>query len=149
MTEEKAKPEQVPDANKSREHQSKIHVDADWKRQAQEEKERLAREVEGKGEKERRAGADVRARGPRAEQMPPADFSTLVQTLATQAALFLGDHRDPKTGKSLRNLDLAKHHIDLLDVLEKKTKGNLSDEEKRLLDSLLYELRLAYVSAAS
>jgi len=149
MADEKQQPEKKPEANGPPAEESRIHVDADWKRQAREEKERLAREIEGKGEKERRAGADVRARGPRAEQMPPADFSTLAQTLATQAALFLGDHRDPKTGRSLRNLDLAKHHIDLLSVLEKKTKGNLSDEEKRLLDSLLYELRLAYVSAAS
>ncbi|HUS44701.1 MAG TPA: DUF1844 domain-containing protein [Phycisphaerae bacterium] len=144
MTEEKAKPEQVPEANKSRERQSKIHVDADWKRQAQEEKERLVREVEGKA-----SGAEAAASTRRAHRIPPADFSTLVQTLATQAALFLGDHRDPKTGKSLRNLDLAKHHIDLLGVLEEKTKGKLTDEEKRLLDTLLYELRLAYASAAS
>ena len=83
------------------------------------------------------------------QTMPDATFSVLVQTLATQAALFLSDERDPETGESLRQLDLAKHHVDLLAVLEEKTKGNLTPEEKRLLDTVLYELRMAYISAAS
>ena len=141
MTEEKKKPEPNGGANKPPKGESKIHVDADWKKQAQAEKERLAREVETKG-----AAAAGRERGGR---MPEASFTTLLQTLATQAALFMSSQRDPRTGRTLQNLDLAKHHIDLLSVLEEKTKGNLTDEEKRLLDTLLYELRVAYVSAAS
>jgi len=144
MADEKQKPEGKPEANSPPAGESRIHVDSDWKKQAQAEKERLAREVEKPGPAS--AGA---ARAGRPDRMPEASFSTLVQTLATQAALFMSSERDPRSGRSIQNLDLAKHHIDLLAVLEEKTKGNLTDEEKRLLDSILYELRVAYVSATS
>ncbi|MCX5672648.1 MAG: DUF1844 domain-containing protein [Planctomycetota bacterium] len=136
--------------------QPRIHVDSDWKKQAQAEKERLAREVErqaaplpppspgvGAG-----PGPTIPAERPMGE-IPPASFPTLVETLATQAAIFLSDRVDPETGQSLQHLELAKHTIDLLSMLEEKTKGNLTDEEKRVLDSMLYELRMAYISAAS
>ena len=144
MADEKQKPEGKPEPNSPPAGESRIHVDSDWKKQAQAEKERLAREVDGGG-----PGAPGAARAGRAGRMPEAGFSTLVQTLATQAALFMSNERDPRSGRSIQNLDLAKHHIDLLGVLEEKTKGNLTDEEKRLLDSVLYELRVAYVSATS
>ena len=127
----------------------RIHVDADWKAEAKAEKERLARETAG-----RRAAAGQGAAagtggaaGP--GRLPPPSLAALVQTLATQAAIFLSSETDPETGRPLRNLDLAKHHIDLLSVLEEKTRGNLTDEEKHLLDRYLYELRMAYVDAAS
>ena len=144
MADEKQKPEGQPDPMVPPAGESRIHVDSDWKKQAQAEKERLAREAEGGG-----PAAPGAARTGRPGRMPEANFSTLVQTLATQAAFFMSDERDPRSGRSLQNLDLAKHHIDLLAVLEEKTKGNLTDEEKRLLDSILYELRVAYVSATS
>jgi hypothetical protein len=150
MAPEESKPGGPPPAD-----QPRIHVDSDWKKQAQAEKERLAREVErqaappppspgvGAG-----PGPTIPAERPRGE-IPPASFSTLVETLATQAAIFLSDQVDPETGQSLRHLELAKHNIDLLSMLEEKTKGNLTDGEKRVLDSMLYELRMAYISAAS
>jgi hypothetical protein len=136
----------------------KLHIDSDWKREAQAEKERLEREVEAKQAAPKAgpagpvpgaaAAGAARPRG-RQGQVPPASFSTLVQTLATQAMMFMSDEHDPQSGQSLRRLDLAKHQIDLLAVLEEKTKGNLTDEEKSLLDTALYELRMAYVSEAS
>jgi len=144
MADEKQQPEGKPEANIPPAGESRIHVDSDWKKQAQAEKERLAREAEKPAPAP--AGA---ARAERADRMPEASFSTLVQTLATQAAFFMSSERDPRSGRSIQNLDLAKHHIDLLAVVEEKTKGNLSDEEKRLLDTILYELRVAYVSATS
>jgi hypothetical protein len=155
-----------------------IHVDDDWKKQAQAEKERLDREV-GQGRPAAPGapgvGAGAAAAGlggmPGAgvapglgaaaapgvasgeasgeERLPPATFATLVQTLATQAAIFMSEQRDPETGAIVRNLDLAKHNIDLLRMLEEKTKGNLADDERRLLESVLYELLMAYVAAAS
>ncbi|KKK79638.1 hypothetical protein LCGC14_2831470, partial [marine sediment metagenome] len=54
----------------------------------------------------------------------------------------------PQTGRRYRNLQLAKHHVDTLAVLETKTQGNLTDDEKKLLDNALYEVRMAYVQAA-
>jgi len=139
--------------------QPRIHVDADWKKEAQAEKERLAREVErGAAAKSGAAGGAVAglgtdigtgaAPGGAPRELPAASFASLVQTLATQAAIFLSNQRDPETGASIRNLELAKHNIDLLRILEEKTKGNLTDEEKRLLETMLYELLMAYVEAA-
>ena len=132
--------------------QGKIHIDSDWKKEAQAEKERLARRVEAGGAA--KAAAPGAAPGPAAAAppgrgFPPATFSTLVQTLATQAAIFMSGEHDPETGESVQNLELAKHNIDLLRILEEKTKGNLAPDEKRLLETLLYELLMAYVSAAS
>jgi hypothetical protein len=125
---------------------SKIHVDSDWKREARAEKERLARQAEARAAEGPPGGPEEA--GPEAP-LPPASFVSLVQQLASQAALFMSRERDPETGESLQRLDLAKHSIDLLAVLEEKTKGNLAPDEQRLLDTLLYELRMAYVAAAS
>ena len=117
----------------------KIIIDDDWKTQAQAEKEKLAEEVDSGAEE---AGAG----GPR--ELPPASFTTLVSQFATQAILCLGGMEDPRTKRRYVDLDLAKHHIDMLAVLEEKTKGNLSDEEAKLLDQVLYETRMQYVQIA-
>lgn len=71
-------------------------------------------------------------------------FFDLVSVLAEPVALYLGDATLPD-GKSLENLDMAKLHIDLLDLLRQKTVGNISSEELRILDDLLYRLRLRFV----
>jgi len=125
-------------------NQPRIHVDSDWKREAQAEKERLAHEIED-------AQASAGAPGGRRDDgaLPPPTFATLVQMLATQTAIFLSDQVDPRSGRPLRHLGLAKHHIDLLRMLEEKTRGHLEDEEKRLLEALLHDLLMAYVEAAS
>jgi len=141
-----------PGAGRPPAGEPKIHVDSDWKREAQAEKERLAGEAEQAAAAAPGKGAAAAPPGPggnRPRQLPPANFTSLVQTLATQAAIFMSDQQDPETGESVQHLELAKHNIDLLAVLEEKTKGNLTDEERRLLDRMLYELRMAYVSAAS
>jgi len=117
----------------------KIVVDEDWKAQAEAEKQRLAEQEEAGG-----AGAAA-AGGPR--ELPPASFATLVSSQVTQILFALGALADSQ-GRRFRNLDLAKHHIDTLAVLEEKTKGNLTEEEKAMLDNALYEVRMAYVQAA-
>jgi len=128
--------------------QGRIHVDSDWKRQAQAEKERLDREAQQRPVAGGPAPGAPHAAPTEEEGLPPPSFATLVQTLATQAAIFMSQERDPETGQPIRNLELAKHNIDLLRVLEEKTKGNLTPEEKRLIETLLYELLMAYVAAA-
>ena len=80
--------------------------------------------------------------------MPPASFAGIVSFLVTQALFYLGDIA-PRGGEPIVNLDMAKQHIDMLAILEEKTKGNLTEEEKKLLDSALYEVRMRYVSVAS
>jgi|SRR6185312_8839324 len=78
--------------------------------------------------------------------LPPADFSFLISSLMFQAQLELGLlHLGEEKGRPEPNLPRAKHSIDLLGVLEEKTKGNLSIEEQRLLENGLTELRFRFV----
>ncbi len=121
----------------------KIHVDSDWKAQAQAEKEKLSQKVKEEQGKPGSAGGA----GP--GQLPPATFETLVSTMVTQALFALGAIPDPRTGQRYENIDLARHHIDLLAVIEEKTKGNLSEEEDKMLSSTIYELRSRYIQLSS
>ncbi|MCC6641879.1 MAG: DUF1844 domain-containing protein [Deltaproteobacteria bacterium] len=83
-----------------------------------------------------------------AETLPQIDFSTFILSLSTSAFYHLGLVPDPETGKAAApNLALARQTIDTLEVLQMKTRGNLDAQEARLLESLLYELRLRFVGA--
>ena len=75
-------------------------------------------------------------------------MASLVQSLMTQIFYYLGD-LGTRGGESAVNLDMAKYQLDTLNVLEEKTKGNLTPEEKTLMDTALYETRMRYVSVAS
>jgi Domain of unknown function (DUF1844) len=79
--------------------------------------------------------------------LPPADFSTFILSLGSSALIHLGDLEAPGEDAKRRDLPMAKHTIDLLTLLRQKTKSNLTPEEDKLLDSLLYDLRLRYVEA--
>jgi hypothetical protein len=141
------------------EEKPSLHIDTDWKRQAQEEKKRLVEE-EAKKAKEsaaappisssagptspRAPGAAGRTRG----ELPPANFPTLVQSILTQVLFYLGDLTQRGAEPNV-NLDMAKHQIDILGILEEKTRNNLDEEEKKMLDTALYEARMRYVSVAS
>lgn len=81
------------------------------------------------------------------EFVPPvADFKFFATTLALQASIALGHMANPSTGKTEKDPAQAKFIIDTLAMLQEKTKGNLSKEEADLVENLLYELRLAFVS---
>ena len=77
--------------------------------------------------------------------MPEITFSTFILSLNSSALVHLGMETDPLTGNKSANLPLAKQTIDILAMFDEKTKGNLTDDEKRLLTHILYELRLMYV----
>ena len=78
----------------------------------------------------------------------PVLFNAFVVSLATTAAVHFGDVADPSSGQKLApNFEAAGHAIEMLALLEEKTKGNLTDEEERFLKQVLYELRLRYVEA--
>jgi hypothetical protein len=153
------------------EEQPSLHIDTDWKKQAQEEKRRLAEEEQKRAAEKERASAPAtpvpgaaagaptgaaqpargRAGSPGARgerQLPEASFGTLVNSLVTQILLYVGD-LTPRGVEPQVNLDMAKFNVDLLGVLEEKTKGNLTPDEQKLLDNALYEVRMRYVSVAS
>lgn len=106
-----------------------LHVDSDWKAQAEAERARLA-------EKEAARAAQG---GP--EQLPPAEFRSLVGLLASQAVMGLGTMADEK-GRVVVDLEGSKFATDLLQVLADKTKGNLTPEESGELEEVLRELKM-------
>lgn len=109
----------------------KIVVDDDWKSQVEREKEQLKEQV---------------AAEQTHEDAPEASFPMLVTTMATQALANLGQFPDPIENKPVIRKPLAKHFIDTLDMLEEKTKGNLSSEESELLSGTLHQLRMVFVN---
>lgn len=144
-----------------------LHIDTDWKKQAQEEKRKLAEQEKAKAEQPKPAaapspfvgggagaesvgpGRSAGARGPAGQrEMPPPSFAALVQSIVTQILFYLGD-LSPRGTEPQVNLDMAKHQIDILGVIEEKTKNNLSEEEQHLLDAALYEVRMRYVSVSA
>ena len=128
-----------------------LHVDDDGKAQAQAEKAKLAeKEKAAKQQAVASGAADTNspAQGTPG-QIPPADFTTLVSSIATQALFSMGAMPDPQTGQRYTNLDIARHHIDSLTVVEEKTKGNLTEDESKMLAGTLYELRQNYVQIAN
>jgi hypothetical protein len=81
--------------------------------------------------------------------LPEIDFSTFLVSLSTSVLFNLGLVDDPSTGeRGDVNLAAARHTIDILDMLKRKTRGNLEDAETRLLDSLLFELRMRVVEVS-
>ena len=109
-------------------------VDAGWK-------ERMAKERE-EAAKAEASGAKVRP------TLPKPTLSLLFSTMASQALLFLGEIENPFTGKKEQDLEQAKYTIDMLQVLREKTAGNITPDESKLLDGVLYDLRMRYVNAA-
>jgi hypothetical protein len=87
--------------------------------------------------------------GPGAHRdLPPADFTMLVNMLVTNAMVFLGQIPAPGSQQYMRNLPQAQHMIDLLMVLREKSQGNLTREEEQMMQDLLPQLQMAYVSAS-
>jgi len=81
------------------------------------------------------------------QALPHIDFATFILSLASSALVQLGQLPAPDTGKTTRDLSMAKQTIDILGIIEEKTRGNLDEGEKSLLESLLYDLRIKYVDA--
>jgi hypothetical protein len=128
-------------AEKEKKEEKKIRVDEDWKQQAQKEKEILAAQEEAEKEE---VQEESKRRGP----LPKGNFAALVSMLVTQAMFALGllqvkgqEQREP-------DLEMAKYNIDMLDALQERTKGNLTEQEEKVLENTLNEVRMAYVKVA-
>jgi hypothetical protein len=78
-------------------------------------------------------------------QLPEVNFSTFIFSLSSSALLHFGEIPDPSSGTHKKNLPMAKHTIDILGMLEEKTRGNLTSDEEQLFKSILYDLRMRYV----
>lgn len=119
--------------------EKKLHIDSDWKAQARADKEKLSEKVKEKEAKAGPGGRDQYA-------MPEASFKSLLSSMVSQALFAMGAIPDPATGKRVLILDMAQHQIDLIGVLEEKTKGNLDPEEQEMITETLRELRLNFTA---
>jgi hypothetical protein len=135
-----------------------LHVDTDWKKQAQEEKRKLAEQAAAKAAAPAvtppsppagtSAAAPARAARRAAGEVPVANFSSLVQSLLTQTLYYLGDLASAN-GQQRMDVDMAKYQLDVMTMLEDKSRNNLTPEESTLLDAALYEGRTRFVNVAS
>lgn len=115
--------------------EKKIIIDEDWKQQAQKEKEKLVEE-----EKAKKTG-EQKAKRP----LPPADFTGLVSMLATQAFFAMGVLRAEDDEEREPDLNAAKYNIDMLEIIQKKTENNLTEQESDLLQNTLHQVRMTFV----
>jgi hypothetical protein len=113
----------------------KIHVDSDWKAEAQAEKEKLVQAEAAKTDAPDEAGS----------KLPPADFKGLVGLLASQAVMGLGAMPDESGKGVMIDLEGSKFAINLLAMIEEKTKGNLEEDESSELAAVLTELQSRFV----
>ena len=79
------------------------------------------------------------------ESLPGVDFATFVLSLSHSALVHMGEAPSPETGKVEKELALARQTIDVIAMLEEKTKGNLTGDEERMLGQILFDLRMRYV----
>ena len=127
----------MPDQQKDDE--KKIIVDEDWKSRVEAEREAARPQPEEK------AAESARAEQPPPGPLPPPDLSFLASSLYLQAMVSLGLFPNPVSEKSEIHLDQAKHTIDTLQMLQEKTEGNRTENETAAIDTMLHELRLAFV----
>ena len=95
-------------------------------------------------EKTKKVGTDTK-RKTQSAGLPKMTFATFIISLNHSALVHLGVVEDPLNGTKAKNLELAKQTIDVIAMLEEKTKGNLTEEESEMMKSLLYDLRIIYV----
>ena len=114
------------------------------------EKDKTAEEGSPKRKSDAQMARDYEAVGQDQEGtlLPKIDFSMFIFSLNSSVLVHLGVLDDPATGKKTKNLAAAKQTIDILAMLEEKTRGNLTDQERDMLKHILYDLRMIFVREA-
>jgi hypothetical protein len=128
-------------AKEEKKEEKKIIVDEDWKAEAQKEKEILAAQEEAEKEKKQEVKQGR-------EPLPEGNFAALVSMLTTQSLFALGLLHVKDQEEKEPDLEMAKYHIDILETIQEKTKGNLTPEEETVLSNTLNELHMGYVRVA-
>jgi hypothetical protein len=114
----------------------KKKVDEDWIKEVENEKTKSEKEKPSPEKAESKSAS----KGPH-----EMNFTVFLSTMGLQAYVALGEIADPATNEKKVNVDQAKYMIDMLGLLDEKTKGNLNSEESKMLSSMLYELRTRYI----
>lgn len=126
----------------------KIIIDEDWKSQVQKEKEALQTPQSNEPARPATAAGGEPSAQSEQPQYPPATLPVLLSTLAAQAMIGMGQIPHPASNKPEVDLGAARHFIDTLAMLEQKTTGNRTPEESALLEQVLHELRMVFVSVS-
>jgi hypothetical protein len=95
------------------------------------------------------AAQETKAEAPKDVPQPEITFSSFLISLGSSAFIHLGDIPDPATGEIKKDVPLAKQTIDLLGLLREKTRNNLLEEEEKLFEHMLYDLRMRYIKETS
>ncbi len=126
--------------------ETKKRVDEAWKARVKKEKSEEKTAGVGSETKETPKGNQAQP----GEPLPEPDFSTFISGLGMQALLCMGEVSDPEAKDKIKpNYQQAKYTIDLIDMLKKKTEGNLKREEASFIENLLYDLRMRYLKEVS
>jgi len=113
---------------------------------SQEDEDKQEEDAKEPSKEETKAQEAASAKKQEAEdQLPEINFPTFIISLNASALVNLGAIEDPASGKKVKNLLIAKQTIDILSMLEEKTRGNLTEEEEKILKNILYDLRIIYV----
>jgi len=127
-------------SEESKNPEKRIIIDEDWKSQVEAEKKAAQEATESEEPSQPQAPPDA------ARTLPPANFSFLISTLYLQGAISLGVLPNPATNKTELQPEQAKHILDMLTMLQQKTEGNRTPKETTELETILHELRLAFVA---
>ncbi len=122
-------------ADEQKNKEKKIIIDEDFKAEVEKEKEKLA------AEEEKQQTDEKQQRGP----LPKGDLAALISMLTTQAFFAMGAFKIEGQESKEPDMELAKYNIDMLETLEEKTKGNLSEQEQKVLTETLNQVRMAFV----
>ncbi len=128
--------------NKKDEEQEKSFVVKDKRFSARKEAEGESQVKEGE-----RIEESIKEDKQQETPLPEISFINLIFSLSTSVLIQLGEIQDPITQQLAKNLPLAKQTIDLIGMLEEKTRGNLTSDEGKILENILYDLRMRYVKA--
>ncbi len=114
--------------------ESKIIIDSGWKEEAAQEKAKLDEELHDVGGN---------------QELPQASFVELINMILMQATVSLTGYQSPDGQVVPADHRVAKHFIDLLEVLKEKTAGNLSEDEQKMIDTVLHEMHMRFVEIVS
>ena len=115
---------------------------------------RFSAQKEGEGDskitEEKKGGESQGGDSPQQETvLPEINFINFLFSISTSALIQMGEIEDPISQQTVKNLPLAKQTIDLIGMLKEKTKGNLNPDEAKLIENILFDLRMRYVKATS
>ena len=108
----------------------------------------LKQQTDNEKQEEKKTGTTPSQEDIKKQPLPEVSFNSLIFSLSSSALLHLGEIDDPQSGARKKDLQLAKHSIDIIAMLKEKTQGNLTGEESGFIDNILTDLRLRYVKAS-